>query len=48
LVEAILASSATVTILATSREGLGRAEEQLWPVPPLLVADHLPESVSFL
>jgi predicted ATPase/class 3 adenylate cyclase len=35
LVEAILARSATVTILATSREGLGVAEEQLWPVPSL-------------
>jgi predicted ATPase len=35
LVEAVLASSATVTILATSREGLGIADEQLWPVPSL-------------
>jgi predicted ATPase len=35
LVEAILAHSATVTILATSREGLGLADEQLWPVPSL-------------
>jgi predicted ATPase len=35
LVEAILAASATVTILATSREGLGVADEQLWAVPPL-------------
>jgi predicted ATPase len=25
----------TVTILATSREGLGVSEEQLWRVPPL-------------
>jgi predicted ATPase len=38
LVEAILAASATVTILATSREGLGVADEQLWPVPSLDVA----------
>ena len=30
LVEAILAASATVTVLATSREGLGVSEEQLW------------------
>ncbi len=30
LVEAILAQSATVRILATSREGLGAADEQLW------------------
>ena len=35
LVEAILARSATVTILATSREGLGVADEQLWLVPSL-------------
>ncbi len=35
LVEAILARSATVTILATSREGLGLADEQLWLVPSL-------------
>jgi predicted ATPase len=35
LVEAILAHSATVKILVTSREGLGLADEQLWPVPSL-------------
>jgi predicted ATPase/class 3 adenylate cyclase len=35
LVEAIQAHSATVRILATSREGLGVADEQLWPVPSL-------------
>ena len=35
LVEAILAPSATVRILATSREGLGVADEQLWLVPSL-------------
>ena len=35
LVEAIFAASATVTILATSREGLGVGEEQLWRVPSL-------------
>ena len=35
LVEAILAHSATVRILATSREGLGVADEQLWLVPSL-------------
>jgi predicted ATPase len=35
LVEAILAASATVAILATSREGLRLADEQLWPVPSL-------------
>jgi predicted ATPase len=35
LVEAILAASATVTIVATSREDLGLKDEQLWPVPSL-------------
>jgi predicted ATPase/class 3 adenylate cyclase/DNA-binding CsgD family transcriptional regulator len=35
LIEAILTHSATVTILATSREGLGIADEQVWPVPSL-------------
>jgi predicted ATPase len=35
LVEAIVTHSATVTILTTSREGLGVADEQLWPVPSL-------------
>ena len=35
LVEAILAQSATVRILATSREGLGVPDEQLWLVPSL-------------
>lgn len=35
LIDAILARSATVKILATSREGLGVADEQLWLVPSL-------------
>jgi predicted ATPase len=35
LVEAILAASTTVRILATGREGLGVADEQLWLVPSL-------------
>jgi predicted ATPase/class 3 adenylate cyclase len=35
LVETILAHSATVKILATSREGLSVADEQLWLVPSL-------------
>jgi predicted ATPase len=35
LIEAILAQSKTVKILVTSREGLGVADEQLWPVPSL-------------
>ncbi len=37
LVEEILAGAPTVTMLATSREGLGVAAEQLWPVPSLRV-----------
>ena len=37
LIEAILAASATTKIVATSREGLGIADEQLWPVPSLTV-----------
>ena len=35
LIEAILAHSASVKILATSREGLGAVDEQVWPVPSL-------------
>jgi predicted ATPase len=35
LIEAILAASAATKILATSREGLGIADERLWPVPSL-------------
>jgi predicted ATPase len=35
LIEAILAYSATVRILATSREGLGVPDEQVWPVRSL-------------
>ncbi|MDT5014546.1 MAG: hypothetical protein QOD39_706 [Mycobacterium sp.] len=38
LIEAVLAHSTTVTILTTSREGLGLADEHLWPVPSLDVA----------
>jgi predicted ATPase/class 3 adenylate cyclase len=39
LIEAILSRSETVRILATSREGLGVPDEQLWPVPSLSLAD---------
>jgi len=35
LIEAILAASSGVKILATSREALGVVDEQLWPVPSL-------------
>jgi predicted ATPase/class 3 adenylate cyclase len=35
LIDAILTQSVTVKVLATSREGLEVADEQLWPVPAL-------------
>jgi predicted ATPase len=35
LIQAILTQSATVRVLATSREGLGVAEQQVWPVSAL-------------
>jgi hypothetical protein len=35
MVQEILDASSTVKVIATSREGLGLAAEQLWPVPPL-------------
>jgi predicted ATPase len=35
LVEAILAASSTVKVLATSREGIGVADERLWRAPSL-------------
>lgn len=40
VVEAILAASSTVTILATSREGLGVGDERLWPVPSLTIGSE--------
>jgi predicted ATPase len=48
LVEAILAHSATVTILATSREGLRVADEQLWPVPSLDVGAGIDSAAASL
>jgi predicted ATPase len=35
LIEAILTQSASVRVVATSREGLGVPDEQVWPVPSL-------------
>ncbi|MGO9281820.1 MAG: ATP-binding protein [Mycobacterium sp.] len=35
MIENILARSATVSVLATSRQGLQLADEQLWPLPAL-------------
>jgi len=48
LVEEILAHSATVRILATSREGLGVADEQLWPVPSLDIGAGIDSSAVTL
>ena len=48
LIEAILAHSATVKILATSREGLGVAHEQLWPVPSLDVSAGIDSAAAAL
>jgi len=48
LIEAILARSATAKILATSREGLGVADEHLWPVPSLGVGTGIDSSAVTL
>ncbi|MGB9222497.1 ATP-binding protein, partial [Mycobacterium sp.] len=48
LVEAILTHSATVKILATSREGLGVADEQLWLVPSLDVGAGVDSAAASL
>ena len=39
LIETIIERSPKVCVLVTSREGLGVADEQLWPVPALDVSD---------
>jgi predicted ATPase len=48
LLAAILAQSATIRILATSREGLGIADEHLWPVPSLDVGTGIDSSAVAL
>ena len=48
MIEAILTASATVTVLATSREGLRVADEQLWPVPALDVRSGVDSSAATL
>ena len=48
LIDAILAHSTTVKILATSREGLGVADEQLWPVPSLDVSAGIDSAAAAL
>jgi predicted ATPase len=45
LVNEILAGSATVKVLATSREALRLASEHVWPVPSLSVAGEKSEAV---
>jgi predicted ATPase len=48
LIEAILTHSATVRVLATSREGLGVTDEHLWPVPSLDVDAGINSAAVFL
>ncbi|OCB57027.1 cyclase [Mycobacterium vulneris] len=48
LIETILAQSSTVTILATSREGLRLKDEQLWPVPSLDIDDDMGSTATAL
>jgi predicted ATPase len=48
LIDAILQHSATVRILATSREGLRLADEQLWPVPSLDTRDGADSTAAAL
>jgi len=48
LIETILAASATVRILATSREQLEVADEQLWAVPSLDVGSGISSSAGSL
>ena len=48
MIEAILAHSATVRILATSREGVRVADEQLWPVPSLDVLSGIDSAAATL
>jgi predicted ATPase len=48
LVEAILDTSATVRIVATSREGLGLASEQQWPVAALECGEGLDSAAASL
>jgi predicted ATPase len=46
VVEAVLAGTQTVRVMATSREGLGVGGEQLWPVPSLGVKGAGSEAVE--
>jgi predicted ATPase len=48
VIEAILVSSTTVKILATSREGLRVVDEKLWPVPSLDLNDGVASPAAAL
>ena len=48
VIEAILVSSMTVKILATSREGLRVVDEKLWPVPSLDLDDGIASPAAAL
>ena len=48
MIEAILTLSSTVRILATSREALRAADEQLWPVPSLETGHESPATRLFM
>ena len=48
MIGSILQHSATVTIVATSREGLRLADEQLWPVPSLEVRNSADSAAPVL
>ena len=48
LIETIIEHSSTVRILATSREGLGVGDEQLWPVPALDVSTGVDSEAATL
>ena len=48
MIDAILSHSSTVKILATSREGLRLADEQLWPVPSLDVRSGIDSASAAL
>jgi predicted ATPase len=48
LIETIIEHSPTMRVLATSREGLGVADEQLWPVPALDVTSGVDSEAATL
>lgn len=48
LIEMIIARSSKVHVLVTSREGLGLADEHLWPVPALGLSDGTDSAAATL